>query len=123
MRSSQIILLLLLFCFVNACSAPDRGTAQSSRAPGELDNLANEPGANITHEDGWAIVSRTENGDRVYWFLAPDVNNVSPAQFKKTIHVGENNVKETKIVSECDAPRQVCDDLTEAFEALSEKYQ
>jgi hypothetical protein len=122
MKSFHYILSLPLFCFVVACSGPEDSATEDPKVYDSLEKLANDPEADISHEDGWAIVSKSENGDRVYWFLAPDVNNVSPAQFKKTIHVSDNNEKETRIVSQCEAPKQTCDDLMEKFKTLSEKY-
>jgi hypothetical protein len=122
MKSLYYILSLPLFYFMVACSGPEEGTTESPKVFDSLENLVNDPEADISHEDGWSIVSKMENNDRVYWFLAPDTNNVSSAQFKKTIHVSDNNDKETKIVSHCDAPRQTCDDLMERFKTLSEKY-
>ena len=123
MKSLHYIFSLPLFCFVVACSGPEVGTTESPKVFNVLENLANDPDANISHEDGWAIVSKIENGDRVYWFLAPDENNVSHAQFKMTIHVNDNNEKEIKIVSQCEAPKQTCDDLMERFKTLSENYR
>jgi hypothetical protein len=82
-----------------------------------------DPSANIVHKDGWSIVSKIENGDRVYWFLAPEVNNVSPAMFKKIIYTNNKSELETKTVSQCDAPKQACDDLMKQFKILSEKYK
>ena len=123
MKSLHYFFSFPLLCFVVACSGPEDSTTESPKVFDSLDNLVNDPEANISHEDGWAIVSKTENGDHVYWFLAPDTNNVSPAQFKKSIHVSDNNEKETKIVSHCDAPKQTCDDFMEKFKNLSEKYK
>jgi hypothetical protein len=42
--------------------------------------------------------------------------------FKKTVHSTEK-AKETVTVSECEAPKQVCDDLMKRFKTLSEKYR
>jgi hypothetical protein len=64
-----------------------------------------------------------ENGDHVYWFLAPDVDNVSSALFKKVIHTGNKNELKTETVSQCDAPKQTCDDLMKQFKNLSEKFK
>ena len=116
--------LLLSFCLVG-CSGPDESTSTTTDSPkifGASEDSAKEPGANISHENGWAIVSKTENGDQVYWFVAPDVDKVSPAQYKKTIHINNGSDKEIKIVSKCEAPKQTCDDLAEQFKTLSEKY-
>jgi hypothetical protein len=123
MKSSYCIFSLSLFCLVAACSGQQESTTESPKVFDSIENLVNDPKAKISHDDGWAIVSKTENGDRVYWFLAPDENGVSPAQFKKTIHVNDNNEKETKMVSQCVAPKQVCDDLMAKFKTLSEKYK
>ena len=79
--------------------------------------------ASITHEDGWTIVSKEENGDRVYWFLAPDVNGASPAMFKKIINTGDKDQPGIKIVSECEASKKLCDELNARFKEMSKKYQ
>ena len=85
--------------------------------------MTNNPSAKIAHEDGWTIVSKIESGDRVYWFLAPEVDNVSPAMFKKIIYTNVKSELETKTVSQCDAPKQTCDDLMKQFKILSEKHK
>ena len=113
MKYSHYIISLLLFFFMVSCS----GTVDKS------DTSSIDPSANIVHEDGWSIVSKIENGDRVYWFLAPEVNNVSPAMFKKIIYTNIKSELETKTVSQCDAPKQTCDDLMKQFKILSEKYK
>lgn len=123
MKSIYYISLLPMFFLVVACSGPEQSATESSMVFDALENLANDPETDISHEDGWAIVSKMENGDQVYWFLAPNENNVSPAQYKKTIHVSGNDEKETQTVSQCVAPRQVCDDLMERFKIISKKYK
>ncbi len=107
-----IISLLFLFVLV-ACSGADN----------KLDASSIDLSENIVHEDGWSIVSKIENGNRVYWFLAPEVNNVSPAMFKKIIYTNVKSKLETKTVSQCDAPKQTCEDLMKKFKTLSEKYK
>lgn len=112
-----IFTILLVFAFLFGCTGTDNTTYN------KLDNLTNKPEAKISHEGDWTIVTTTEKGNRVYWFLAPDVKNVSPAQFKKTIKSGNKSEGETEIVSQCDAPKQACDDLMKQFNSLSEKYK
>ena len=107
-----IISLFLLFALVACSGAGDKSDASSI-----------DPSESIVHEDGWSIIPKIENGDRVYWFLAPEVNNVSPAMFKKIIHTNVKGESETKTVSQCDAPKQTCDDLMKKFKTLSEKYK
>ena len=107
-----IISLLLFFVLVSCSGTDDRSDASSI-----------DPLASIVHDNGWSIVSKIENGDRVYWFLAPEINNVSPAMFKKIIYANVKSELETKIVSQCDAPKQTCDDLMKQFKILSEKYK
>lgn len=104
-----------------ACSRMDSAT-ESSSIYQSYENLAKKPSAEIFHEDDWTIVSLTENGDRVYWFLAPEIDNVTPAMFKKTVHTGGEDKPKTRIVSDCHAPKQICVDLKKQFNALSEKY-
>ena len=125
MRHLLKIILLTEIYFVIACSEPQE--AAVSIAPtmtyGISEEATKKPDASITHDDDWTVVSRMEKGDRVYWFVAPDVNKVSPALFKKTIHLDDKNRKETITVSNCEAPKQACDDLMEKFKTLSEKYK
>ena len=87
------------------------------------EDLVDDNSAEITYEDGWTIVSKIESGNQVYWFLAPEEEDVSPAMFKKTIHTNDNSGLQTKIVSECEAPKHRCDDLMRHFKIMSEKYQ
>jgi hypothetical protein len=125
MRYIQIILPLFLICCLISCSEPDEASASVDHPAtyGAFEDASKSPDASITHDDKWTIVSRMENGDRVYWFVAPDVNQTSPALFKKTVHTPGKNEKETVTVSKCDAPKQTCDDLMEQFKALSVKYR
>jgi hypothetical protein len=124
MRPYQAIILLITIYFVVACSEPEEthATVDSAIDYGAFEDASKQPDANITHEGDWQIVSRVENGDRVYWFVAPDVDKVSPALFKKTIHAGDKE-KKTVIVSKCDGPKPTCDSLMEQFKTLSEKYK
>ena len=113
MKHLHYIITLPLFFVLVSCSGTDNKSDASS----------NNPSANIVQEDGWSIVSKIENGNRVYWFLAPEVNNVSPAMFKKIIYTNVKSELETKTVSQCDAPKQTCDDLMKQYKTLSEKYK
>ncbi|MCK5662160.1 MAG: hypothetical protein KAI17_01675 [Thiotrichaceae bacterium] len=113
MRHLHYIISLFLLFFLVACTGADD----------KLDASSIDPSKNIVHEDGWSIVPKMENGDRVYWFLAPEINNVSPAMFKKIIYTNKKSELETKTVSQCDAPKQTCDDLMEQYKILSEKYK
>jgi len=122
MKHLHNFVTLPLFVFLVACS----GTDSKTGAPGvghSVEELTKNPSAKITHENGWTIVSKVENGGRVYWFLAPEVDNVSPAMFKKTVYTGNKSELETRTVSQCDAPKQTCDDLMKKFKKLSEKYK
>ena len=116
------IFTLSLLVFLVACSGTDSKSG-ATRVGHSVEDLTKNPSAKITHENGWTIVSKVENGDRVYWFLAPEVDNVSPAMFKKIVYTGNKNELETKTVSQCDAPKQTCDDLMKKYESLSEKYK
>ena len=122
MKHLHFFLTLPLFISLAACYATDRKTGNSD-AGHSVDELTKDSSAKITHEDGWTIVSRMENTGRVYWFLAPEVNNVSPAMFQKIIYSGDKRELESKIVSECEAPKQTCDDLMKQFKVISEKYK
>ena len=121
MRYLHYIFTLSLFIFLIGCFGADN-KADNPGSNRSLDDLTESPTAKITHENGWTIVSKMEDNDRVYWFLAPEVDKTTPAMFKKTVHVTENT-RETVVVSECEAPKQVCDDLMEHFKTLSEKYK
>ncbi len=121
MKHLYYIITLPLFFILFACSGTDNKT-DASDAGHSVEDLAKNPSAKITHQGGWTIVSKIENGDRIYWFLAPEVDNVSPAMFKKTVYIKNKSELETKTVSQCDAPKQTCDDLMKKFKSLSEKY-
>jgi hypothetical protein len=113
MKSTQLI-ILVLFIFAVSCRNHD-----------SVDNseTAADASATITHEDGWTIISKEENGNLVYWFLAPDVDGVSPAMFKKVINTSDKSQPDIKIVSECEASKKLCDELNARFKEMSEKYQ
>lgn len=122
MKNLYYIIAFPLLVFLGSCY----GTDSKTDNPGvghSVEGLTNNPSAKITHEGGWTIISKIENGDRVYWFLAPEVNNVSPAMFKKTVYNSNKSELETKTVSQCDAAKQTCDDLMKKFKDLSEKYK
>ena len=116
------IITLTLLVFLASCYGTDSKT-ETSGVGHSVGDLTKNPSAKITHESGWTIVSKVENGDRVYWFLAPEVDNVSPAMFKKIVYTGNKSELENKTVSQCDAPRQTCENLMKKFKSLSEKYQ
>jgi len=122
MKYSHSIIALPLLLFLVACSGTD-SKAGVSGVDHSVEDLTKNPSAKITHEGDWTIVSKMENGNRVYWFLAPDVDNVSSAMFKKIIFSGKDSELETKMVSQCDAPKQTCDELMEQFKKMSEKYK
>ena len=122
MKHLHYIVTLPLFVFLVACSGTDSKT-NASGVVHSVEDLKKIPSAKITHEGDWTIISKMENGDRVYWFLAPEVDNVSPAIFKKIVYTRDKRELETETVSQCEAPRQTCDDLMKKFKSLSEKYK
>lgn len=119
MKNRHFISTLPLLFLLVACY----GTDSKMGADDSVAGLTKDPSAKINHEDGWTIVSKIENGDRVHWFLAPEVDNVSPAMFKKIIYTGDKSELDTRTVSQCEAPKQTCDDLMQKFKSLSEKYK
>ncbi len=122
MKHLHYIITPPLFFVLFACSGTDDKTDTASINP-SVEYLAKKPSAKTFHEDGWTIVSKTESGNHVYWFLAPEVDNVSPTMFKKIIYKKVKSELETKTVSQCDAPKQTCDDLMKKYKTLSEKYK
>lgn len=122
MKHLNFILPFFLIYFLIACAEPDSATV-SSDASNTFENMTKGPSSTTTHEDGWTVVSKVENGDRVYWFFAPDIDNVSPAMFKKTIFNKDKSKQGFEVVSQCEATKQVCDDLMKQFKTLSEKYK
>jgi hypothetical protein len=122
MKHLHFIIALPLFFFLVACYGTDSKT-DTLGVKHSVEELTKNPSSKITHKDGWTIVSKMENGDRVYWFLAPDVDNVSSAIFKKIVYVRNKSELETETVSKCDAPKQTCDDFMKQFKNLSEKYR
>jgi phage terminase large subunit-like protein len=125
MRSLLSIILLITLYSVAGCSEPQDAAISVDPAVsyGAFENASKKPDASITHDGDWTVVSRMDKSDRVYWFVAPNVNKVSPALFRKTIHVDDKGGKKTVVVSNCEAPKQTCDDLMEKFKNLSEKYK
>jgi hypothetical protein len=122
MKHLHFIIALYLFFFLTACLGKDNQT-DGSGVGHSIEDITKNTSAKITHEGGWTIVSKIENGERIYWFLAPEVDNVSPAIFKKTVYTGNKSELEAKTVSQCDAPKQTCDDLMKQFKNLSENYK
>jgi hypothetical protein len=122
MKYLKFIVPFFLGYFLVACNGTE-STTGSSNTSETYESLTKGVSSKITHEDGWAIVSKVESADRVYWFFAPDIDDVSPAMFKKTILNKDNSGQGFEVVSRCEAPKQVCDDLMEQFKVLSEKYK
>jgi len=114
--------LLPLLAFLVSCSGNDNKLNEPAITQ-SLEELTGSPSADIMYEDGWTIVSKVEEGNRVYWFLAPEKDNVSPALFKKIIYAKDESGLKMKFVSQCEAPKQTCDELMDKFRKLSEKYQ
>jgi hypothetical protein len=112
----------LLLYFLVACSGAD-SAMDSSNSYHAFEQASTKPAAKTFHDNDWTIISTTENGEHVYWFLAPNIDNASPAMFKKTIPAKDKQEQETVIVSECEAPKPVCDELMKQFKVLSEKYK
>jgi len=122
MKPLYFLISPLLLYFLVACSAPDRAMA-SSNSYHAFESAKKQPAAKTFHDNDWTIISTTENGEHVYWFLAPDRDKASPALFKKTVPAKDKHEQETVIVSECEAPKQVCDELMKQFKTLNEKYK
>jgi len=122
MKCLKFIVPFFLICLLVACNGTD-STTSSSDTSNTFEKLTKGVSSKTTYEEGWTIVSKMENGERVYWFFAPDIDNVSPAMFKKTIFSKDKSKQGFKVVSKCDAPKQVCDDLMKHFKILSEQYK
>ena len=122
MKFKYFTILLPLLSFLVACSGNDNKANEPAIAQ-SLEKLSGSPSADIVYEDGWTIVSKIEDGNRVYWFLAPEQDNVSPALYKKVIYANDESGLKTKLVSQCEASKQTCDELMEKFRKLSEKYK
>lgn len=116
---------LIAIYFLTGCNEPQEATVSVDHTMtyDAVEEATKNTDASITRDGDWTIVSRPEKGDRVYWFVAPDIDKVSPALFKKTIHFDGKNTKQTLTVSKCEAPKQTCDNLMEQFKAMSEKYK
>jgi hypothetical protein len=122
MKPINFIARLFLVCSVVACAGADSATGSSNTSI-TLEKLTKGTSSKTSHDEGWTIVSAVEAGDRVYWFFAPEVNNVSPAMFKMTVFNRASSKQGFEVVSECEAPKQVCDGLMKQFKTLSEKYK
>ncbi|MDH5425887.1 MAG: hypothetical protein OEY29_12905 [Gammaproteobacteria bacterium] len=125
MRYFLSIISLLAIYLQTACSDPQEATVSTDPdvTYGAFKEATKTADASITRDGDWTIVSRVVKGDRVYWFVAPDVNKSSPALFKKTIHLEDKIARENITVSKCEAPKKTCDDLMQQFNTLSEKYK
>jgi len=122
MKPLYFLISPLLLYSIAAYSVPDPAMA-SSNSYHAFESAKKQPAAKTFHENDWTIISTTENGAQVYWFLAPDRDKASSALFKKTIPAKDKLEQETVIVSECEAPKKVCDNLIKQFKTLSEKYK
>ena len=119
------IIALITIYFLTGCSEPQEAaiSVDPTMTYDTFEEMTKAPDASITKDGDWTVVTKMEKGNRAYWFVAPDVNKVSPALFKKTIHLEDENSKQTLTVSKCQAPKQTCDELMEQFKTMSEKYK
>ena len=124
MRYFLSTISLITIHILTGCSEPQDATVSidPTMTYDAIEEATKTPDASITKDGDWTVVSRMEKGNRVYWFVAPDVDKVSPALFKKTVQL-DNNSKTTLTVSKCEAPKQTCDNLMKKFETLSKKYK
>ena len=125
MRYLLSIISLTIIYWLAGCSDPHEAAVSVDPTMNydAVEEAKKTADSSISRDGDWTIVSRVEKDDRVYWFVAPDIDKVSPALFKKTIHFDGKNSKQTLTVSKCEAPRQTCDNLMEQFKALSERYK
>ena len=123
MKFKFFTILLPLLSFLVACYENDNNKVNEAAIAQTLEKLSGSPSADNMYEHGWTIVSKVEDGNRVYWFLAPEKDNVSPALFKKIIYESEESGLKTKLISQCEAPKQICEELMDKYRKLSEKYQ
>lgn len=122
------ITALFTITFLIGCSEPQETTEEATVSVDPTmtydayEEATQTPDASITKDGDWKVVTKMEKGNRVYWFVAPNVDNVSPALFKKTIQLDKNS-KTTLSVSKCEAPKKTCDKLMQKFKTLSVKYK
>jgi len=116
-------LFLSAMCFILLACNGTQNKASSPSIAQSVTKLTSDSSADITHKYGWTIVSKIENKNRIYWFLAPDVNGTSPALFKKTIYTDVDSELKTKTVSECEAPKKTCEELMLRYKELSDTYR
>jgi len=117
--------IIVIFLMLSPCVLAAENTARIDEPSvyRAFEAIKKKPAASISHQDGWSIVSLTEKGNRVYWFLAPDEDNITPALIKKTIHEKNKDTHEIVIISECGALREKCEVLMKKFKTLSEGYK
>jgi hypothetical protein len=122
MKVIFVTILLSSLSVLFSCSGNDNKVNELAITQ-SLEELSGSASADIMYEDGWTIVSKLEDGNRVYWFLAPEQDNVSPALYKKIIYESDESGLKSKIDSQCEAPKQICEDLMDKFRKLSDKYK
>ena len=102
--------------------ANNEGSANNPSVSSILEKLKKQPSSSISQQDGWTIVSATEEGNHVHWFFAPEEHAEYPAVFKKTITEKKGGA-ETIITTICDAPKAKCDALINQFKNMNEMYK
>jgi hypothetical protein len=108
-----IYIAAILKMDISDSDAPDSDVPSSTESE--------QYGSKILRDDGWIVIPKQEGGERVYWFVAPDENGVSPGMFKKMIHDGSDG-RQSTIVSECEAPKATCDRMLQQIEIISKRY-
>ena len=70
MKHLRYIIMLPLFIFLVACYETD-SKKDATAAGHSVEDLIKNPSAKVTHEDGWTIVSKIENGEIITAVISP----------------------------------------------------
>jgi hypothetical protein len=85
-----------------------------------LKALRQDPAAHISVENGWTIVSTTENGNMVLWSFTPAGHPAYPAAVKRELLKRDGAIY-IRMTALCEATQSDCDALIEGFKKLNEQ--
>ena len=88
-----------------------------------LEALRKDPQAHFSTQDGWTVVSATENGNPVVWSFTPEGHPAHPAAVKRTAVHEKDGAWTLEMAVLCGGTKPACDKLLEDFKELNERMK
>ncbi len=114
--AASVVATGLLWLSASAAEPSSIGYATVAAA---LEALRKDPQAHFSTQDGWTVVSATENGNPVIWSFTPESHPAHPAAVKRTAVHEKGGAWSMEMAVLCGGPKSACDKLVEDFRALN----